>query len=78
MVFTMIAAVADMERALIRERCQAGFDRARRQGKKLGRPRALVDAEKIREEMAGGGSIRAVAKRWGVSRGVVRRLVATK
>ena len=51
MVFTMVAAVAEMERALIRERVQAGVDRARRQGKKLGRPRVLVDEEKIREEM---------------------------
>src|SRR5262245_11657756 len=62
MVFTMVAAVAEMERALIRERVQAGVDRAKRQGKKLGRPRALVDEEKIREEMADGGSIRATAK----------------
>src|SRR5215470_826426 len=36
MVFTMVAAVAEMERSLIRERVQAGVDRARRQGKKLG------------------------------------------
>ncbi len=77
MVFTMVAAVAEMERSLIQERVRAGVDRARRQGKKLGRPRALVDEEKIREEMGAGGSIRAVAKRWGVSRGVIRRLVAT-
>ena len=76
MVFTMVAAVAEMERSLIRERVQAGVDRARRQGKKLGRPRVLVDEEKIREEMAAGGTIRATAKRWGVSRGVVRRLIA--
>jgi hypothetical protein len=36
---------------------------------------ALSDEGKVREEMAAGGSLRAVAKRWGVSRGVVRRLV---
>jgi len=57
---------------------QIGVDLARKTGKKLGRPRALVDEEKIRAEIAGGGSIRATAKRWGVSRGVVRRLCATK
>jgi DNA invertase Pin-like site-specific DNA recombinase len=78
MVFTMVAAVAEMERSLVRERVLAGVDRARRQGKRLGRPRALIDEEKVREEMAAGGSIRAVAKRWGVSRGVVRRLVAER
>jgi DNA invertase Pin-like site-specific DNA recombinase len=78
MIFTIAGAVAEMERALIRERVQSGVDRAKRQGKKLGRPRALVDEEKIREEMAAGWSLRATAKRWGVSRGVVRRLVAAK
>src|ERR1051326_2567798 len=38
MVFTILAAVAELERELIRERVQAGVDRARRQGKRLGRP----------------------------------------
>ena len=40
MAFIMVGAVAEMERSLIRERVLAGVDRARRQGKKLGRPRA--------------------------------------
>src|ERR1051325_75777 len=34
MVFTLIAAVAELERSIIRERVQAGVDRAKRQGKK--------------------------------------------
>ena len=40
MAFIMVGAGAEMERSLIRERVLAGVDRARRQGKKLGRPRA--------------------------------------
>lgn len=39
LVFTILAAVAEMERSLIRERVQAGVDRARRQGVTLGRGR---------------------------------------
>ena len=38
MMFHMIAALAEFERDLIRERTMAGLDRARARGKKLGRP----------------------------------------
>jgi len=38
LVFTILAVVAEMERELIRERVKAGMDRARVQGKRLGRP----------------------------------------
>lgn len=76
MVFTVLAAVAELERALIRERVQAGVDRAKKQGKKLGRPRAIVDEQRIREQIAAGESINSVAQQWAISRGVVRRLVS--
>jgi len=78
MIFTILGAVAEMERALIRERVIAGVERAKREGKKLGRPRAIVDEQSIREEIASGASIQSTAKRWGVSRGVIRRLTAQK
>lgn len=38
LVFTVLAAVAEMERELIRERVKAGMDRARTQGRRIGRP----------------------------------------
>lgn len=38
LVFTILAAVAEMERELIRERVKAGMARAKGQGKRLGRP----------------------------------------
>lgn len=38
LVFAVLAAVAEMERELIRERVSAGMDRARSEGKRLGRP----------------------------------------
>src|SRR5215469_7659123 len=45
MVFTVVAAVAELERSIIRERVVMGLDRAKRQGKRLGRPKVLVDRE---------------------------------
>jgi DNA invertase Pin-like site-specific DNA recombinase len=38
-MFTMISAFAEFEREIIRERVLAGLERARKEGKKLGRPK---------------------------------------
>lgn len=38
MVFTVIGAVAELERSLIRERVLMGLERAKRQGKRLRQP----------------------------------------
>ena len=76
MVFTMIAAVAEMERELIRERVQAGVDRARAQGKKLGRPRRELDLRAAGILLDQGHSQRAVADMLGVPRGTLRRRLA--
>src|SRR5262245_62316621 len=38
MVFTVIGAVAELERSLIRERVAMGLNRARKNGRRLGRP----------------------------------------
>ncbi len=72
MVFTVLGAVAELERELIRERVRAGVDRARRQGVKLGRPTVLVDKERIRERVAAGESLAAIARDTGISRSTVR------
>ena len=47
MVFTVLAAVAELERSLIRERVIMGLERATRQGERLGRPRSLLDRERV-------------------------------
>jgi len=62
MVFTVIAAVAELERSIIRERVLAGVDRARRQGKQFGRPIAVVDREKVARLKTEGRSIRRSRK----------------
>jgi DNA invertase Pin-like site-specific DNA recombinase len=38
LVFTVLAAVAEMERELVRERVKAGIEQARARGQRLGRP----------------------------------------
>ena len=49
MVFTVLGAVAELERSLIRERVILGLQRAKAQGKQLGRPRVPIDVERLGE-----------------------------
>jgi len=42
-MLTMLAAVAELERANIKARQMAGIERARAQGKKLGAPKVIDD-----------------------------------
>ena len=67
MVFTVLGAVAELERSLIVERVKAGLRNARAKGKRLGRPRAGIDAAEIRRLRAEGASWQAVGKKCGVS-----------
>ena len=75
MIFTVLGAVAELERNLIKERVHMGISRARKQGKRLGRPKRLFDREKART-MLKCMSAREVARQLGVSRGVVERACA--
>jgi DNA invertase Pin-like site-specific DNA recombinase len=47
MVFHMLGAIAEFERALIRERTMAGLAEAKRKGKRGGRPRRLSEKDAI-------------------------------
>src|SRR6202048_770293 len=47
MVFTVLGAVAELERSLIVERVKAGLRNARAKGKRIGRPTSDVDASQI-------------------------------
>src|SRR5262245_870280 len=75
MIFTVLGAVAELERNLIKERVHMGISRARKQGKRLGRPKRVFDREKA-QTMLQSMSIREVARKLGVSRGVVERAVS--
>lgn len=67
LVFTVLGAVAELERSLIAERVRAGLRNARAKGKTLGRPRKLVNSEEINRLRAQGASWRAVGTALGVS-----------
>lgn len=75
MVFSMVAAIAEFERALIRERVLAGLQRARVKGKTLGRPR-LAPKEDLGALRAAGMSVRAIAERLGMSKSWVAGTLA--
>jgi DNA invertase Pin-like site-specific DNA recombinase len=62
MIFTVLGAVAELERSLIVERVKAGLRNARAKGKRLGRPRKIVDAAKIATLRAQGRSWRKIAR----------------
>jgi DNA invertase Pin-like site-specific DNA recombinase len=53
--------VAETERNRLGERVRAGLDRARKDGKKLGRPRVSVDLAKAQALRDAGQSLRQVA-----------------
>ena len=69
MVFTVLGAVAELERSLIAERVRAGLRNARSKGKRLGRPRVAVDAAQIARLRSQGASWRAISKQLGISIG---------
>lgn len=73
MVFTVLGAVAELERSLIVERVKAGLRNARAKGKRLGRPRTLVDASKVARLRTQGRSWRKIARQLGCSARTARR-----
>lgn len=66
-MFTIIGAMAQLERDIIRERVKAGLSRARACGTRLGRPALAIDQQELRQLHTQGLTIRAIAKRMGTS-----------
>jgi DNA invertase Pin-like site-specific DNA recombinase len=78
MVFTVLGAVAELERSLIVERVRAGLRNARANGKRIGRPIADVDASQIALLRTQNVSWREIARRTGVSARTARRALAER
>ena len=68
--------MAEFERALIQERVKAGLRNAQAKGKRLGRPRRVVDASRIAVLRASGASWRAIAHELGVGLATLYRVTA--
>lgn len=73
LVFTIMGAIAEFERSLIRERVLAGVRRAKENGIRLGRPPLEVNIKKMKELAFGGNSVRAIAKEMGLSKSLVHK-----
>ncbi len=71
-LFTIVSAVAQLERDLIRERVSAGIRNARASGKQLGRPRRAVNHDELQRLRSEGATLRQIAAKVGVGYGTVR------
>src|ERR1022692_4410059 len=76
LMFQIIGAMAEFERALIQERVRAGLRNARANGRRLGRPRVIVDASRIASLRASGRSWSQIQAELGVSKGTAQRAFA--
>ena len=72
-MFTIISAIAELERNIIVERIKGGLRRARAMGRKIGRPQIHRDMERIMNLKTQGLSIRAIAKEVGASPAYVHK-----
>jgi DNA invertase Pin-like site-specific DNA recombinase len=77
LMFQIIGAMAEFERALCQERVRAGLKNARANGKTLGRPRAMVDAAQIASLRASGASWQRIADQMGIGVGTACRALQT-
>lgn len=73
-MFTIIGAMAQLERDIIRERVKAGVARARSRGKSLGRPQKVFHRDQVKKLRAEGASYRQIGKQLGISPALAHRL----
>jgi DNA invertase Pin-like site-specific DNA recombinase len=76
-VLAILAAIAKQERIRLSERVRAGLNRVRAKGQALGRPKAAVRHERVRELRDRGLSIRNIAAQTRVSPMTIQRILAS-
>ncbi|WP_321476616.1 recombinase family protein [uncultured Paludibaculum sp.] len=77
-VLAILAVIAQQERIRIQERVVAGLDRARADGKTLGRPRVVINRAKVWALKDAGHSIRDIAAKMKLSHGTVQRALESR
>jgi putative DNA-invertase from lambdoid prophage Rac len=77
-ILHIMAAFAELEREMIRERVKAGMAAAKHRGVRCGRPKLVYDRRKVEELRASGLSIRDIAAKLKVSRGTIGRLLLSQ
>jgi DNA invertase Pin-like site-specific DNA recombinase len=73
LIFGIFASIAEFERELIRDRVRSGLASAKARGKRLGRPRVVVDSTRIAALRGAGTSWARIGEALGVGEGTVRR-----
>ena len=80
-MFTIVGAMGELERNVIRERILAGLEHARSRGTKssrqIGRPPAVFDRAQVIDRRARGESWRDIASALGISTGTARTAFGT-
>jgi DNA invertase Pin-like site-specific DNA recombinase len=77
LIFHVMGALAEFERALISERTKAGMAAARSRGRKVGRPPSLTKAQaaEVRRRATKGQSVESLASRFRVSLSTIGRVL---
>lgn len=76
MTFTVLGAVAELERSLICERVRAGLKNARAKGTRLGRRPVAIDSAAVAMMRSNGATIRAIAQTLGCSPALVHKTLS--
>lgn len=76
-VISILAVIAKQERVRLAERTRAGLERAKREGVRLGRPVARVDADAVRAMRAENLSWSEISRRLGVARATCQKVYAS-
>ena len=74
-IIVIVSAIAELERCIIVERVKAGMRCARLEGRQIGRTRLDVNRQQVIQDRRSGMSLTQVAKKHGISRASVCRLV---
>ena len=76
LMIALAAWIAQQQRVRISENTKAGLARVLREGKTLGRPRKILDRDKVLQLHADGMSMRAIGARLKISAMTAQRIVA--
>lgn len=75
LLITILAAVAEFERSMIKERVKAGMSAAKKRGTHCGRPKSLLDRDRVLQLHLQGKSLRQIAAALGIGKTTVNDLL---
>lgn len=77
LIFGIFASIAEFERELIRDRVRSGLAAAKAKGKRIGRPRVVVDTSRIASLRRQGRSWAEITRETGISKSTAQRTQAS-